>query len=52
LMVNKTTKSDFIDILSKSFTVISHSEFDKLISTFMKRLEITDLASLSKILQM
>ncbi|MBN1970170.1 MAG: flagellin lysine-N-methylase [Candidatus Delongbacteria bacterium] len=52
LMSNKNTKNDFIDILAKSFTVISHSEFDKLISSFMKRLEITDLASLSKILQM
>ena len=52
LMADKTSIDDYIDILAKSFTVISHSEFDKLISSFMKRLEITDLASLSKILQM
>jgi hypothetical protein len=52
LMTNKSSIDDYIDILAKSFTVISHSEFDKLISSFMKRLEIKELASLSKILQM
>jgi len=51
LMFNKYTLDDFIDITSKSFTVISHSEFDKLLASLMKRYNLNDTGNLAKIMQ-
>ncbi|MDD3712252.1 MAG: flagellin lysine-N-methylase [Candidatus Izemoplasmatales bacterium] len=51
LMFDKYTLADFIDIASKSFTVISHSEFDKLLAGLMKRYNLNDADNLAKILQ-
>ena len=50
LMFYKRTKDDFIDIISKSFTVITHSEFDKLISSLYKRKNINNINTLAKII--
>jgi len=51
LMLTKKTQDDFIDIVSKSFTVISHSEFDKQISSFFKRKNINNINTLAKIMK-
>lgn len=51
LMYDKSTLEDFIDITSKSFTVISHSEFDKLLASLMKRYNLHVSDNLAKIMQ-
>jgi len=52
LMYTKTTIEDFIDLISKTYTVISHSSFDAVISTFIRQLNLENHYTLAKIMQM
>jgi hypothetical protein len=51
LVNEKSNLEELIDILSLSYTVISHSDFDKLISVFMNEEGYNNLSKLAKLIQ-
>jgi len=50
LMWNKSFQEDLIDILSRTFTVISHSEFDRQLLNYLEKAGLNNMFELSKIL--
>lgn len=51
LVEKENNLNDLVDILSRAYTVISHSDFDNLISSLMISLKVREIDSLKKIIK-